>query len=153
MNRRTAMLGLGCAFVSLSRVAVAETDRSARPLVQIALSPTCGCCKEWVTHLQHNGFETSVEAVPEINRRKTAARIPTEFWSCHTAFVGGYFIEGHVPADDIRRLLNERPKARGLAVPGMPVGSPGMEMPGTPADKYRTLLVGIDNRATVWAQH
>lgn len=153
MNRRNAVLGLGSAFFGVSSLAVANTDRSSRSLVQIALSPTCGCCKEWVAHLQQNGFETTVEEVPEINRRKTAARIPTEFWSCHTAFVGGYFIEGHVPAGDIRLLLAERPDARGLAVPGMPVGSPGMEVPGAPADKYRTLLVGMDNRATVWAEH
>ncbi len=153
MNRRHVVIGLGSACISVSGLAVANTDRSTRPLVQIVLSPTCGCCKEWVAHLQQNGFETSVEEVPEINRRKTSARIPTEFWSCHTAFVGGYFVEGHVPADDIKRLLAERPNARGLAVPGMPVGSPGMETPGAPADKYRTLLVGMDNRATVWAEH
>lgn len=153
MNRRNVLLGLGSTFGGIAGLAIAKADRAARPLVQITLSPTCGCCKEWVAHLQQNGFETTVEEVPEINRRKTAARIPTEFWSCHTAFVGGYFIEGHVPAGEIRRLLTERPNARGLAVPGMPVGSPGMEIPGTPADKYRTLLVGMDNRATVWAEH
>jgi hypothetical protein len=153
MNRRHLLFSLGSAFLGVSSLAAANTDHLARPLVRIALSPTCGCCKEWVAHLQQSGFETSVEEVPEINRRKTAARIPTEFWSCHTAFVAGYFIEGHVPADDIRRLLNAHPDARGLAVPGMPVGSPGMEMPGTPADRYRTLLIGMNNRATVWAEH
>lgn len=146
MNRRQVLLALGSAIVVDLDFAFAEDGRPNGPLIRIALSPTCGCCKEWVSHLQQNRFETSVEEVPEINRRKTAARIPTEFWSCHTAFVGGYFIEGHVPADDIKRLLAERPTGRGLAVPGM-------EMPNVAADKYKTLLVGLDNRATVWAEH
>jgi hypothetical protein len=153
MNRRSVLLGLGSALSSISSLAVANTESSVRPVVQIALSPTCGCCKEWVAHLRNNGFETTVEEVPDINRRKVAARIPTEFWSCHTAFVEGYFVEGHVPADDIKRLLAERPKARGLAVPGMPIGSPGMEVTNVAPDKYRTMLVGLDNRATVWAEH
>lgn len=89
----------------------------------------------------------------EINRRKIAAGIPPEFWSSHTAFIDGYFVEGHVPAADIKRLLAERLRARGLAVPGMPVGSPGMEMPNVAADRYQTLLVGLDNRGTEWARH
>ncbi len=122
MNRRNVTLGLGSVFFGIASLALAREDQSARSLVQIVLSPTCGCCKEWVAHLEQNGFNTSVEEVPEINRRKTSARIPTAFWSCHTAFIGGYFVEGHVPAGDIRRLLNERPAARGLAVPGCQSG-------------------------------
>jgi hypothetical protein len=152
MNRRMTLLGLGITLVATSTSAFSH-DASPLPLVQIVVSPTCGCCKEWIAHLQRNGFSTTVDEVAQINRRKMAARIPVEFWSCHTAFVGGYFIEGHVAADDIKRLLAERPAARGLAVPGMPVGSPGMEMPNVPADRYKTLLVTLDDQALVWAEH
>ncbi len=151
MNRRMMLFGLGSVMAGASTQGLAR-DPSLLPLIQVALSPTCGCCKDWVAHLHSHGFSTTVEEVAEINRRKTAARIPAEFWSCHTAFVEGYFIEGHVAADDIKRLLAERPAARGLAVPGMPIGSPGMEMPNARADRYRTLLVALDGRAAVWAE-
>jgi hypothetical protein len=152
MNRRMILLGLAGITTAASTVA-SGSDQPQLATIRIVLSPTCGCCKDWVTHLERHSFSISVEEVPEINRRKTAARIPKEFWSCHTAFVGGYFIEGHVAADDIKRLLVERPAARGLAVPGMPVGSPGMEMPNVPADRYKTLMVTLDDRAIVWAEH
>lgn len=152
MNRRSVLLGAGSAIL-VSSVNLRANATADRQLVKVALSPTCGCCKAWVAHLEQNGFQAVVEQVPEINRRKVAAGIPPEFWSCHTAFIDSYFIEGHVPASDIKRLLAERPRARGLAVPGMPVGSPGMEMPNVAADKYQTLLVGLDNRGTEWAQH
>lgn len=152
MNRRMVVLSLGFAMAA-PRNSFADIPTQPLTPVRIVLSTTCGCCKEWVAHLQQHGFETEVEEVSDINRRKTAARIPEEYWSCHTAFVGGYFIEGHVPASDIKRLLNESPNARGLAVPDMPVGSPGMEMPNVSADSYKTLLVGFDNRATTWAEH
>jgi hypothetical protein len=153
MNRRAILLGAGSVLVAGSRPAFAVSSENLFRRIRIVLSPTCGCCKHWVTHLQTSGFETAVEEVAEINRRKVAARIPTELWSCHTAFIDSYFIEGHVLAVDIDRLLAERPQARGLAVPGMPVGSPGMEMPDVPSDRFKTLLVGPDNRATVWAEH
>jgi hypothetical protein len=152
MNRRIVLLGLGGALVAAPSFSTAAPASSFSP-IQIVLSPTCGCCKEWVAHLRQHGFQTGIEEVPEINRRKTAARIPTAFWSCHTGFVDGYFIEGHVPADDVKRLLVERPRARGLAVPGMPVGSPGMEVPNVAADRYKTLLIGLDDKAVVWAEH
>ncbi|MGL6210910.1 MAG: DUF411 domain-containing protein [Paracoccaceae bacterium] len=152
MNRRSLVLGAGGTLL-LGSLTVPASARNADLPIRIALSPTCGCCKDWVAHLNQNGFQTTIDEVPDINRRKIAAGIPTEFWSCHTAFIGEYFIEGHVPAQDIKRLLLERPSGRGLAVPGMPVGSPGMEMPNVAADRYKTLLVGLDNRAAVWALH
>ena len=152
MNRRIMLLGLGGTLFTAPHSALAA-PASSFAAVKIVLSPTCGCCKGWVAHLQQHGFRTGIEEVPEINARKTAARIPAAFWSCHTGFVDGYFIEGHVPADDIKRLLIERPRARGLAVPGMPIGSPGMEVPNVAADRYKTLLVGSDDQAVVWAEH
>jgi len=100
---------------------------SATPTVTVYKSPTCGCCSEWVTHLRDNGF--SVKVQDEINVRPIKARlgVPRPLSSCHTAVVGEYVVEGHVPAGDIKRLLRERPSFHGLSVPGMPVGSPGME--------------------------
>ena len=153
MDRRWMLAGVGTCLGFGLRPVLANQPNVPLPLVRIALSPTCGCCKEWVAHLHANGFRTHVEEVQDINRRKVSARIPETFWSCHTAFVEGYFLEGHVPAEDIKRLLIARPVARGLAVPGMPVGSPGMEMADVARDKFQTLLVGMDHSASVWAEH
>ncbi len=124
------------------------------PRVAVAKSPSCGCCGAWVEHMRAAGFEVEVqdvtdEALAAIKRR---AGLAPEQTSCHTAEVEGYFVEGHVPAEDVKQLLAERPAARGLAVPGMPVGSPGMEM-GDMRDPYDTLLIGTDGQATVFAQH
>lgn len=122
-----------------------------RPAVEVWKDPNCGCCKDWVTYLQANGFTVKVN-----DTGNTAARarlgIPVALGSCHTAQVGGYAIEGHVPAADIRRLLREKPKAVGLAVPGMPVGSPGMDSPlyGGRKDAYQVMLVLKDGRTRVF---
>ena len=114
-----------------------------RPAVEVWKDPNCGCCKDWVAHLQANGF--NVKANNDTGNTEARARlgIPVALGSCHTAQVGGYAIEGHVPAADIRRLLKEKPKAVGLAVPGMPIGSPGMDSPlyGTRKDAYQVMLV------------
>lgn len=121
------------------------------PLVEVWKSPTCGCCKDWIAHLQANGFKVQV-----FDSGNTAMRgqlgMPSQFGSCHTARVGGYVVEGHVPARDIQRLLKERPAALGLAVPGMPIGSPGMDGAayGHRQDPYEVLLVGRDARSSVY---
>ncbi len=140
MNRRSILLGLGSALSSISTLAVANTDSSVRPVIQIALSPTCGCCKEWVAHLRQNGFETrskrcrrSTDGRWRRASRPNSGHVTPHSWAA-------IFIEGHVPVDDIRRLLAERPNARGLAVPGMPVGSPGMEVPNVAPDNTRRCL-------------
>ncbi len=118
MNRRWMLAGAGSFLICAQRTAFGNQPDGHLPLVRVALSPTCGCCKEWVAHLHANGFQTNVDEVHDINRHKAAARIPEKFWSCHTAFVAGYFLEGHVPAGDIKRLLVSRPDARGLTVRG-----------------------------------
>ena len=97
------------------------------PKVDVYKDPTCGCCANWVTHMKMRGFDTTVMDVPDIAAVKTKYHVPNQLRSCHTALVGGYVIEGHVPASDVQRLLKQRPKVVGLAVPGMPIGSPGME--------------------------
>lgn len=112
----------------------------------------CGCCGDWVEHIRAAGFEVEVRLHPSMNRKKTELGIPPEVRSCHTAEIGGYLVEGHVPADEIRRLLATRPDARGLAVPRMPVGSPGMEVEGVAPDRYDVLLFQ-EQGSEVWATY
>lgn len=115
-------------------------------------SATCGCCKEWVKHLQANGFSVKAQDVNDLKSYKTANGVPAKLASCHTATVDGYVIEGHVPANDIKRLLRERPAVSGLAVPGMPVGSPGMEQ-GAHKDRYEVLTFDKQGKTGVYAQY
>ncbi len=132
-------------------------DLYAKPAlvpVEVWKSPTCGCCKDWVAHLEANGFAATIHMVDEGAKAAQRSKLgmPERLGSCHTALVGGYVLEGHVPARDIRRLLNERPRALGLAVPGMPVGSPGMDGPafGGQTVPYKVLLVQRDGSAGVF---
>ncbi len=121
---RNLVPGLLLAAPLFCAVAVA-----GEPTISVYKSPTCGCCTQWIGHLEDNGFEVNAVDVTDLGRVKSQAGIAPEQASCHTALVGDYVIEGHVPASDIRRLLSEHPEARGLTVPGMPLGSPGMERP------------------------
>src|SRR6476646_5748978 len=104
-----------------------RAQQSVAPTIDVVRDPGCGCCLGWVAHLQRAGFKTTV--VESADRLKNS-KVPASARSCHTGKVGGYLVEGHVPADDIKRLLRERPNVVGIAAPGMPAGSPGMEMPG-----------------------
>ena len=124
------------------------------PIVEVAKSPTCGCCTAWIEHMRAAGFTVNVTDVEydALQQVKTRLGIGPDHASCHTARVDGYVIEGHVPAEDVRRLLAERPDAVGLAVPGMPVGSPGMEM-GNERDPYDTILVRRDGTGEVFQSH
>ncbi len=117
--------------------------------VVVYKSPTCGCCKAWVKHLRENGFEVEVHQRYNVEPVKDEMGVPKPLRSCHTAKVGGYVIEGHVPADLIVKLLEEKPDAAGLAVPGMPMGSPGME--GPRKDPYAVILFG-DQGSRVYAR-
>jgi len=121
------------------------------PAVDVYKGATCGCCSDWIKHLQANGFPTvKVHDVGNAAKRADVG-MSLRYGSCHTALVDGYVIEGHVPAREIKRLLKERPKALGLAVPGMPLGSPGMEVDDGRVDRYDVLLVQKDESATVFA--
>ncbi|QZO00522.1 DUF411 domain-containing protein [Chenggangzhangella methanolivorans] len=104
--------------------------------------PTCGCCDAWVDHVRAAGYEARVVEVAAINAVKAKLGVPPDLRSCHTAEIDGYVLEGHVPAAAIGRLLAERPKARGLAVPGMPIGSPGMEVEGRDPEAYDVMAFG-----------
>lgn len=132
-------LALGAFVAGLPRWVAAQ---ASKPSVEVWKSPTCGCCKDWVAHMEDNGFRVTVNDSGNTDARARVG-IPLRLGSCHTAIVAGYAIEGHVPADDIRRLLQEKPNAVGLAVPGMPIGSPGMDGPtyGGRKDAYEVLLV------------
>lgn len=121
------------------------------PVVDVYKSPYCGCCGKWAEHLQKNGFQVRSHDVEDVPGMRRALGMPEAHASCHTAKVGGYLIEGHVPAADVKRLLRERPKAIGLAVPSMPQGSPGMESP-QPVP-YDTLLVQAPGKYQVFARH
>tara|TARA_R110002049_G_scaffold44303_2_gene129674 strand:- start:1022 stop:1471 length:450 start_codon:yes stop_codon:yes gene_type:complete len=114
--------------------------------------PNCGCCGAWATHMREHGFAVREVATQEMGLVKSEAGVPRALGSCHTATVGGYVIEGHVPADDVRRLLDEKPALAGLAVPGMPQGSPGMEGP-YPPQRYE--VIGFDGKGgtKVYARH
>ncbi len=126
-----------------------------RALVEVWKSPYCGCCKDWVAHLEASGFAVRVHEVDDLDGARRRLGMPARYASCHTAQIDGYLLEGHVPASDIHRLLAERPAAIGLAVPGMPVGSPGMDGPAYRGrrDPYDVLLVRRDGRATVFASN
>ncbi len=152
MKLLTLLASAGFAAFSAIAVAQPEAQSKAQPnTIEVFKSPTCGCCGKWVEHLRQAGFQVSVNNVidPSATRRKLG--IPDRYGSCHTAIVGGYAIEGHVPAADIKRLLNGRPKAVGLAVASMPPGSPGMES-ANPVP-YETVLVRADGGAQVYARH
>jgi hypothetical protein len=114
-------------------------------------SPTCGCCSKWIEHLEAHGFEVESENRQDMNLIKARNGVPREIASCHTAIVEGYVIEGHVPAEDIARLLEERPAFTGLAVPNMPIGSPGMEGPNP--ERYQVLGFGGEGGVVSFASH
>lgn len=123
------------------------------PIAIVHKSPTCGCCKLWIDHLEEAGFRVQVRESNDLEPIKQKLGVPYGEGSCHTAEIGGYFVEGHVPAEDIKRLLAEKPKARGLTVPGMPLGSPGMEVASGQVQSYAVKLVATDGSTSVWARH
>lgn len=127
---------------------------TATPRIEVWKSPTCGCCNDWITHMREAGFEVTIHDTGN-GAARSRLGLPAQYGSCHTALVDGYVIEGHVPAGDVLRLLRERPAALGLAVPGMPVGSPGMDGPeyGGRKDPYDTLLVTRQGKASVYAAY
>lgn len=178
MNR-TFLLGLGMALVIVAgallyvqrggeagAAATLEPARSATQapsapalavstdpsVVQVWKAPTCGCCSKWIEHLEAAGFDVEAHDVPNMAAVKAQYGIPGPVRSCHTALVDGYLLEGHVPVEDVQRLLEERPEVAGLAVPGMPVGSPGMEV-GNQQDPYDVLTFAGDGTTAVYSSH
>ena len=148
MRKHTLALGL-MAALGFSTTALAA---GAAQSIHVYKSPTCGCCTDWVKHLEENGFEVEVTETNNLNPIKADAGLTPALASCHTAFIGDYVIEGHVPASDIQRLIAEASKASGLSVPGMPMGSPGMDM-GDRKDHYKVILFNEAGQTRVFAQY
>lgn len=123
------------------------------PRMVVHKSPSCGCCGSWVEHMREAGFEVDVRNTDNLNPVKERLGVPYGKGSCHTAQVGDYFIEGHVPAEDVKRLLAEKPDAKGLVLPGMPLGSPGMEVPDGTVQAYTVELVDKQGATTAFAKH
>jgi hypothetical protein len=151
-SRRRRCLVLGAA--AAAGWPPARAGASGKPLVEVWKSPDCGCCTEWVKHLQAHGFEVRTFDTGNTDARARLG-MPVRYGSCHTGRVGGYAVEGHVPARELHRLLKERPDAVGLAVPAMPIGSPGMDGPeyGSRRDPYDVLLVRKDGSAVAYQSY
>lgn len=147
---RAAAALLGTASLASPILGLTQT----KPLVEVWKTATCGCCHEWVAHLEANAFQVKTHDISDMAKaaQRRQLGLADKFGSCHTGLIGGYVLEGHVPARDIRRLLKERPKALGLAVPGMTVGSPGMDSAayGGRKDPYAVLLVQRDGGSSVY---
>ncbi len=144
MSKRTMTRRAACGV--LATFAFARPAMATQPHpVTVYRDPNCGCCLGWVQHLRANGFTVSIEETSDLESVRNRYRVPADLAGCHTALIDGYAIEGHVPVVAIRRLLAERPKALGLAVPGMPMGSPGME--GGPPERYAAVLFAPDRRS------
>ena len=145
---RCALLAGGLALVGSLGPRVAA---AARAVLTVYKSPDCGCCHLWIDHAKAHGFGVEPKDVSDLAPIKAEYHVPRDLGSCHTALADGYVVEGHVPADLIDRLLAERPAFAGIAVPGMPIGSPGMEVRGRPAQRYHVMTFDKDGRTTIFA--
>jgi len=153
LHRRGLLMG---AIAALALPRAAQASKPEAPLVEVWKSPTCGCCGEWIKHLQANGFRTRVHLIQDAAIMRRRVGFDDRFGSCHTALVDGYALEGHVPAREVKRLLKERPSAVvGIAVPGMPLGSPGMDLPSYGGRKmpYDVVLVRRDGTSAVYQSY
>ena len=143
-----------CAGVAAqARKAPARPAAGKPVMMAVYKTPTCGCCAKWVEHMKQNGFTVHVTDMNDLSSIKTKHGVPSKAQSCHTAVVNGYVVEGHVPAADVKRMLKELPAIAGLALPGMPVGSPGMEQPGIQAPGYDVLSFDKAGATRVFSKH
>lgn len=148
-----AALVFGFAATPLLAAEPAPAATSASATMIVHKDPFCGCCNQWIEHVRAAGIEVEARNESDMASIKASLGVPAAMASCHTATIGGYFIEGHVPVEDIQRLLAEAPDAAGLAVPGMPAGSPGMEMPDGRSDPYTVELVQRDGSRSTFSRH
>jgi hypothetical protein len=150
---KTIFLG-GCCALLLGFGLLGRSENATAadpPLVEVWKTPACGCCKIWVRHLEEAGFRVKVTDMDDVTPIKQQFKVPPQLSSCHTARVGGYTVEGHVPADDIVRMLKTKAKVTGIYVPGMPIGSPGME--GPYGEEYEVLALDATGRTSVFSTH
>ncbi len=139
------------AFSLFAFSACTPSNSQPRSTVVVYKTPTCGCCKKWVTHLEESGFTVKSTDLADLSDIKAQYGVPQNLRSCHTAVVDGYIVEGHVPADVIDKMLQEKPEIAGISVPGMPIGSPGMEVEGRPADRYDIVAFNKAGQTKVYA--
>jgi hypothetical protein len=151
MNRGVTLIALTLLTGSLGTGG--NIGAQTPPVVEVYKSPTCGCCANWVEHLKKAGFTVHATNVDDMTKLKASHNVPRAVQSCHTALVDGYVIEGHVPASDVQRLLKERPAVAGIAVPGMPIGSPGMEVEGRKPDAYDVVTFDKQGQTKVFSSH
>ena len=149
---RFVSIALLASLLSASSPAPALPGSREAVHITVFKDPGCGCCKSWIDHLKQHGFDVAVRDTNDVSGAKRTGRVPQQLHSCHTAFVNGYVVEGHVPAADIQRLLRDKPKVAGIAVAGMPAGSPGMESGGR-VDKYDVIAFNRDGATRVFARH
>lgn len=148
MTKRTIIPIVAALLLGVAGLTAWQT-RNTLPTVTVYKSPTCGCCSKWVTHLEQAGFEVKAIDMPDTTPMRTRLGVPANLASCHTAVVDGYTVEGHVPADVVKKMLADRPAIAGIAVPGMPIGSPGMEGPNP--EPYDIIAYGKDGSRSVYA--
>ncbi|MBF0400141.1 MAG: DUF411 domain-containing protein [Magnetococcales bacterium] len=146
------MVGLGLVLVSVGLLFAPSLPTVTTNLV-VYKATSCGCCSAWVTHMEKNGFTVKVEEVADVTAIKRQLGVPPSMDSCHTGVIGNYLVEGHVPAEDVLRLLAEKPSVKGIAVPGMPTGSPGMEVPGQKPDTYHVITFTTEGQSWLFAKH
>lgn len=140
------------ALLSALGLILISTNSSAEPAMQVYKSETCGCCQDWIDHIEAAGITVESTNLNNMNSKKMELGVPPQLASCHTAVIDGYVIEGHVPASDILRLLREKPAVTGLSVPGMPHGSPGMETGRD--DPYQVLAFDVeDSKLQIWSEY
>jgi len=150
-NRRQlslASLALGTLLALGANVWMAA--QAPKPQMTVYKSSTCGCCSNWVAHMKANGFDVKAIDVDDIDKVKRERGVPADATSCHTAIVNGYIVEGHVPADAVQKMLKEKPAIAGIAVPGMPMGSPGMEVPGGQKDAYNIVAFDKAGKTSIY---
>ena len=156
MKSSTKLIALVAALSTLALTTAAvrgrpDNDAAKKPTITVYKDPGCGCCKNWIQYLVKHGYQVDAKDTPDIAGIKQTLGVPKALTSCHTAVVGGYLIEGHVSAEDIDRLLSQKPKIAGIAVPGMPAGSPGMDGPRT--QHYQVLAFDKNGKTSVFATH
>jgi hypothetical protein len=148
VRRSVLLLVVAAALAWTSNVWLAA--QTAKPQLTVYKSPTCGCCSKWVEHMQANGFDVKAINVDDVDKVKREHGVPASAASCHTGLVNGYVVEGHVPADAVLKMLKDKPAIAGIAVPGMPMGSPGMEVPGGQKDPYTIVSFDKTGKTAVY---
>ena len=149
---RSTVIAFAVAALALFGAAAAQ-QKPASPLIEVFKTPTCGCCSQWVEHMRKNGFTVRTTDLNDLTEIKKSRGVPSQVQSCHTAVVSGYVVEGHVPAADVHRMLKEKSAIAGIAVGGMPIGSPGMESPYVKPEPFDVMSFDKSGATRVFAKH